>query len=245
MDKQEKDKHGVSLNRRDLLKVITAAPAAALVPLAPRVAEAAKAFPLAGESPSVPYKPQVLNLHEYKTIRVLSDLIIPADERSGSATEARVPEFIDGWLTFNDDMLRTQVLGGLAWFDLESNRHYGHDFVDSTAAEQRQLLDRVAFPGQAAPEDANATAAFNHIRDLVLAGFFTSEIGVKDLPYLGNQIVEDWTGCPAADLQQLGVSYSEDWRHWNSRGERQETSAKKSISRQPSAFSKQDNNAAS
>jgi gluconate 2-dehydrogenase gamma chain len=133
-------------------------------------------------------------------VRVLCDLIIPADERSGSATEAGVPEFIDDWLDFrkqedgNDD-LPAQILGGLAWLDRESARLFGKRFADAAPGQQTQMLDRIAWPERAAPEDRHAAAFFSKLRDLTASGFFSSKMGVADLPYLGNVAVADWKGC--------------------------------------------------
>lgn len=202
------EKNGV-LKRRDMLKVMTALPAAALIPLTPAVAEKAAATPSPASSAVAQtagvYQRQVLNDHEWKTIRVLSDFIIPADDRSGSATEARVPEFIDDWLDFKGGELLAEIRGGLTWLDMESNRAFGHDFVDSTGAQQKQLLDRIAYPKRAAPEDMAGVTFFNRLRDLVVAGFFSSPMGVKDLPYLGNQMLTEWKGCPAEVLEKLGL----------------------------------------
>ena len=82
---------------------------------------------------------------------------------------------------------------------------FGTDFIDSTASQKKQILDRVAYPKKAAPEDASAVAFFNHFRDLVVNGFFTSEIGIRDLPYLGNEPQSEWQGCPTPVLAQLGL----------------------------------------
>jgi gluconate 2-dehydrogenase gamma chain len=201
-----------NLKRRDLLKVLSSLPAAALVPL---TASAGVSSPVGlkdsapQEKPGVskgPYRPKVLNEHEWKTISRLSDLIIPADDRSGSATQAGVLEFIDDWLGFKSGDLLAQVRGGLVWLDMECNRGFNRDFVDSTEAEQKQMLDRIAFPKRAAPEDAAGAGFFSILRDLVVSGFFSSEMGVKDLPYLGNRMLSHWDGCPAEALTKLGFS---------------------------------------
>jgi gluconate 2-dehydrogenase gamma chain len=151
-----------------------------------------------------PYQPKILDAHEWKTVHVLSDLIIPADERSGSATQAGVPEFIDDWLALRGGELLAQIRGGLVWLDMQCNRQFRVDFVACTAAQQKQMLDRIAYPKTAAPDDAPGVAFFNKMRDLVVSGFFSSEMGVKDLPYLGNQMLSQWDGCPPEVLARLG-----------------------------------------
>jgi gluconate 2-dehydrogenase gamma chain len=227
MGKQENEEKISGLSRRDWLKVMTAGPMVAMLPVAPLGAESPSAGPV--DTAGGTYKPKFFTRHQYQTLAVLSDLIIPADDRSGSATEARVPEFIDDLLGATEGRLPvaifggrvgwfdigTAVLGGLTWIDMESKRLYGRDFIDTTAPERKQLLDRIAYPNKAAPENSNAVAAFNHIRDLVVGGFFSSEMGVKDLPYLGNKVEPDWKGCPERDLDQLGVSYNVPWMNWN------------------------------
>jgi gluconate 2-dehydrogenase gamma chain len=212
-----------SFGRRDMLKVLGTVPAAALVPLA--AARAAMPMPRLADpagraaAATAAYQPKVLDPHEWKTIQVLSDIIIPADDRSGSATQAGVPEFIDDWLDFKEQIARpseerevsgssllAQIRGGIIWLDAECNQEFSHDFVDCAWAQQKQVLDRIAYPKEAAPEDAAGVAFFNHLRDLVVSGFFSSEMGVKDLPYLGNQMVSEWNGCPPNVLAKLQLN---------------------------------------
>jgi hypothetical protein len=80
-------------------------------------------------------------------------------------------------------------------------------FIESALSqrEQKQILDRIAYPKPAAPEDAAGVAFFNQLRDLVVSGFFSSKVGVKDLPYLGNQVLQEWNGCPADVMEKLRI----------------------------------------
>jgi hypothetical protein len=198
-----------ALKRRDMLKAMSAVPAAALVTLNAAAAQKISSEPPASAKPvttgMATDKLKILNQHEWKTIRVLSDWIIPADERSGSATDAGVPEFIDDWLDFKGGHLLARIRGGLTWLDIECNRQFSHDFVDCSEAQQKQILDRIAYPKQADPEDLAGVAFFNQMRDLVVSGFFSSKMGVKDLPYLGNQMLTEWNGCPPEVLAKLGL----------------------------------------
>lgn len=208
MDNSEGKTHE-GLKRRDILKVLSVVPAAALLPAGAAAAE----MPIsheggnAAEPRAAGYEPKTLNAHEYKTVVVLSDIIVPADERSGSATQAGVPEFIDDWLGVTGGTQLDSVRGGITWLDLESNRAYGHDFIDASEAEKKQLLDRIAYPKTAAPEDAAGVVFFNQIRNLVLSGFYSSKMGIEDLPYLGNKMLSEWNGCPPNVLAKLGVEY--------------------------------------
>lgn len=183
-----------SVSRRAILHAIGSAPA-----LAAATATAASAQNAAKPA----YQRKIFDAHQWHTVEVLCDLILPADQRSVSATKAGVPEFIDDWLDFRKredgtDMLASQILGGLSWLDQESKRQFGKDFAAAAPAQQKQLLDRIAWPEKAAPEDHNWVAFFNRFRDLTVSGFFSSETGVADLPYLGNKAVAEWKGCDPA-----------------------------------------------
>ena len=75
--------------------------------------------------------------------------------------------------------------------------------MDCSADQQKQMLDSVAYPKTAAPEDAAGVTFFNHLRNLVVSGFFSSKMGVADLPYHGNQMLAEWPGCPAEVLEKI------------------------------------------
>lgn len=198
---------GFRFERRDILKMMTGMPAAMLataVPIASAVAGAAP-LPQAATQSTGAAHPLVFNSHEWRTLRILSDWLIPADAQSGSATQAGVPEFIDDWLNLKQSSLLPEIQGGLTWLDMECHRAFGYDFADCSAARQKQILDRIAYPAKAAPEDAGGVAFFNTLRDLVISGFYTSRTGIGDLPYVGNEPQTQWKGCPEPVLKKLGV----------------------------------------
>jgi len=208
VEEKKKLNRSIRFERRDILKAMTAMPAAALISLTPLSSELAKAAPEQSGVQQGPaaYQPKVLNPHEWKTVRVLCNLIIPADQISGSASQAGVPQFIDDWLDFKRGNLIAEIRGGMTWLDMECNRSFKYDFSDCTTTQQKQLLDRIAYPQKAAREDASAVAFFNSFRDLVVSGFFTSQSGIRDLPYLGNEPQPGWHGCPAPVLAKLGLA---------------------------------------
>ncbi len=187
--------------RRDLLRIAAGLPAAALAG-APRAAAAPAPVSAPPGSPA-PAHPRVLNPHEWRTLRLLADWILPADAISGSAGEAAVPEFIDDWLRLKRGLLPDQIRGGLVWLDLQCRRAYGRRFAGCSRAQQQRMLDRIAYPAKAAPGDAPGVEFFNRLRDLVVSGFYTSRMGVRDLPYLGNEPQSAWNGCPPAVVARL------------------------------------------
>ena len=157
---------------------------------------------------ATPFAPTFFTPHEWDTVRVLVDLIIPRDERSGSATEAGVPEFMDFMMTDRPDG-QTPMRGGLAWLDNESLERNSKTFLEATAQQRTAILDDIAWPKKAKPEMSQGVAFFNMFRDLTASGFWSSKIGVADLDYRGNTFVADWTGCPPEALQKLGVQYED------------------------------------
>jgi gluconate 2-dehydrogenase gamma chain len=184
----------MDVTRRNLIQILGIAPAAA----AQTPAEHDHAAPSAPVRKA--YQRKVFNDHQWRTVQVLSDLIIPADEHSGSATAAGVPEFIDDWLDFRnhedgDQNFSAGVLGGLAWLDLEATQLFQKDFAAAAPAQQKQILDRIAWPARAVAADRRWADFFTRFRDLTVSGFFSSKMGVADLPYLGNKAVAEWKGC--------------------------------------------------
>jgi hypothetical protein len=137
-------------------------------------------------------------------VRILVDLIIPRDERSGSATDAGVPEFMDRMLAlYPRDVL--PLRGGLAWLDHACVDRFGVAFVQCTSAQHIAVLDDIAWPNRAKRELGPGVAFFSDFRDFTASGFFSSRMGVEDLKYEGNTIVPVWNGCPPAALKKLGV----------------------------------------
>jgi gluconate 2-dehydrogenase gamma chain len=198
-----------ALNRRDALKILSAAPVAAGFALTD--AEAAQAHHQAQAAREVArktataFKPKFFTPHEYQTVRVLVDMIIPADERSGSATDAGVPEFMD-FIMIDMPTRQTPMRGGLAWLDLECQERFNKTFLAASEAQRAEVLDDISTYGELKPGLTHGQSFFRSFRDLTASGFWTSKIGIKDLGYIGNTVVPEWTGCPTEALTQLGLS---------------------------------------
>lgn len=145
--------------------------------------------------------------HEMATITVLADIIIPKDEKSGSASDAKVPDFIEFMVKDVPDH-QLPMRGGLRWLDMQMLNRHANPFKDCTAEQQLAIVNEIAFPGKAKPEMQQGVAFFNRMRSLTASGFFTSKIGLDDIGYVGNK-PNQWNGVPDDVLKQYGLSYTE------------------------------------
>ncbi len=196
------------ITRRSMLQRLAAVPAAALFTWTEAEAAAAsrlgRAALQAAAQAGTAFQPAFFSAREWETVRVLVDLIIPRDDRSGSATEAGVPEFMDFMMT--DQKNRQDAMrGGLAWIDLECHRRFDKEFTGCTGAERRQVLDDISWPDRARAEMSHGVRFFATFRDLTASGFWTSKTGIEDLGYQGNVYLAGWDGCPPEALEKLGI----------------------------------------
>jgi hypothetical protein len=211
---KKEDAAGRGLDRREALRRMGSIPLAAGVVLSPARLQAAQAHVHRQATKAGPGKaagPRFFTPHEWATVRVLSDVVIPPDDRSGGATEALVPEFIDFILDDplaeprDRERLQTQMRGGLAWLDRECRRRFGKAFLDCGEGERKAVLDDIAWPEKARPEMGPGATFFTLLRDLVASGFWSSRTGVEDLQYTGNTFVAEWKGCPPEVLAKIGL----------------------------------------
>lgn len=144
---------------------------------------------------------------ELATIAVLADIIIPKDEVSGSATDAKVPEFIDFIVNDMPDH-QLPMRGGISWLNVQCLKRYNNSFVNCSAKQQIEIVDAIAYPDKAKSEMKQGVAFFNLMRNLTATGFYSTEIGWKDIGYIGNQ-PNNWDGVPDDVLKQYGLAYTE------------------------------------
>jgi gluconate 2-dehydrogenase gamma chain len=144
---------------------------------------------------------------ELATITVLADIIIPRDDVSGSASDAKVTEFIE-FMVNDKPEFRTPLRGGLRWLDMYCLNQFGKQFRDLGEKEQLSVVDEIAYPEKARPEFRQGVAFFTLMRNLTMSGFYTTEIGVKDIGFMGNR-PNQWNGVPDDVLKQHQLAYSE------------------------------------
>ena len=145
--------------------------------------------------------------HEMSTIAILADIIIPKDETSGSATDAKVPDFIE-FIVKDMPEHQTPMRGGLRWLDIQCLKRFENSFKDCNHEQQMQMVDEIAWPKKAKPGMAQGVAFFSLVRNLTATGFYTTAIGVKDVGYIGNA-PNQWNGVPDDVLKQYNLAYTE------------------------------------
>jgi gluconate 2-dehydrogenase gamma chain len=189
-----------AISRRDVLKSltigITAGSVLSVIPLeaaehAHKLISAEKAESGGG------YKPKFFSPHQYKTLSALCQAIIPADTDSGGAIEGQAPEFIDLLTSENPDY-QLKLGGGLAWLDSACDDRYEKLYLDCTPQQQKEILDLIAYRSNVDknPEISQGVDFFAFLRMLTADGFFTSEIGIQYLGYIGNTHLKEFHGCP-------------------------------------------------
>ena len=150
---------------------------------------------------------QFFNEHQMETLGVLCALILPANEKYGSATDVGVPDFIE-FMAKDIPAYQTELKGGLMWLDHKSNKDYSVEFKKATPEQQKVILDGIAFPDEKEP--TYEQNFFSLVRNLTVTGYYTSKEGIEDLGYKGNT-PNVWDGVPQDVLDKHGKSYPKEW----------------------------------
>ncbi|OLD19661.1 MAG: transcriptional initiation protein Tat [Acidobacteria bacterium] len=190
-----------SVSRRDILKSLTmGAMAGSVLRVIPTQAAEYAHHLVDAEKAATPggsYTPKFFRPRQYKTLQSLCQTIIPPEGDTGGALEAGAPEFVDLLTSENSDY-QLKLGGGLMWLDATCTDRYGKPYLDCAAPQQKEILDAIAYRANALkdPSLAQGVAFFAFLRNLTADGFFTSEIGIKYLGYIGNKYMPDFPGCP-------------------------------------------------
>jgi hypothetical protein len=189
----------MSISRRDVLKslAMSAAASSVLRTIPAQAAEYAHQMIAAEKAATKVYAPKFFAAHEYKTLQTLCQTIIPADADSGGAIEAGAPEFID-LLTSENTEYQVKLEGGLMWLDGTCSDRYGKVYLDCSPQQQKEILDQIAYRNNALTDErlSQGVEFFTFLRNMTSDGFFTSEIGIKYLGYIGNTFLKEFPGCP-------------------------------------------------
>jgi len=189
----------MTISRRDILKslTLTAVGGSVLRVIPLEAAEYAHRMVQAEKAAGSTYTPKFFSAHAYKMLQSLCNTIIPSDDESKGAIEAGAPEFID-LITSENPEYQVALGGGLMWLDNTCIDRYEKPYVDCTAEQQKEILDQIAYRKNAKkdPSLGQGIEFFSFLRKLTADGFFTSEIGISYLGYIGNTYVQEFPGCP-------------------------------------------------
>lgn len=167
--------------------------------------------------PTSPW-PLTMTAAQLTLLAIVADILIPRDGQVPAASEVHVPAVVDEWISApyqRQQQDRPVILAALAWLDAEATMRYQANFAKLNPAQRLTIIDDIAYNNeQTAPQFKRIANAFSHLRGLVVAAFFCSPEGTKDLGYVGNvPIAGDYPG-PTAEayahlqkvLAELGLS---------------------------------------
>ncbi len=186
---------GQGVRRREVLRILGAAAAAGHFPGFSKWAFACghignAALPIR----PVQYDPQFFTPGEYAMVDCLTELIIPTDATPG-AKEAGVAEFID-FMVASDPEVQYRFRTGLAWLNAHCESNYGKKFLEISHERQNSLLEPLAFKDRARPPEEGGREFFRLIREYTVTGFYTSEIGYKELDNPALKFYSESPECP-------------------------------------------------
>jgi len=151
---------------------------------------------------------RILNPEQLKTVTALSDVILPKVGDSPSASELKVPDFIDEWVSapYPDQVSdREVILPGLKWINDESQKRFKKPFYDLSEAEQFKICDDICHLPKAKRKFKDAARFFAKYRNLTMGGYYTTNEGTREVGYVGNVALAKFEGPPPEVLKFLGV----------------------------------------
>ena len=142
--------------------------------------------------------PKVLPAASFHTLEVLVEAIIPTDERSPGAKEARVADYIDLLLSESDPEVALRWMGGLAALDHNAMARFGAAFASLDAAQLDAILADIS------RNERDPTTPLEEFfvmsKQAAIRGYYSSEIGIhRELRYKGNQFLQEFVGCATED----------------------------------------------
>jgi hypothetical protein len=189
---------GQGIRRREMLRMLGTAAVAAQFPgfskwgfACGHVGNAALAI-----KPAT-YQPQFFTAEEYALAERLAEMIIPSDGTPG-AKDAGVAEFID-FMVANDPDVQYAFRTGLTWLNAHSERIEGKRFLELPAEQQTALLEPLGFKDKARPGEEDGREFFHMMREYTVMGFYTSQIGFKELDNPALRFYDESPECPHRD----------------------------------------------
>jgi hypothetical protein len=150
--------------------------------------------------------PLTFNKKQHRTVAALCDVILPADDKSPSASQLKVPDFLDEWISApypKQQADQKEILTGLVWLEAESTRRFHKDFADLSEDQQHQICDDICSVEKASSAMKASARFFDKFRELAMGGFYSTPEGSRDIQYLGNVPLTKFDGPPPEVLKYL------------------------------------------
>jgi gluconate 2-dehydrogenase gamma chain len=186
---------GQGVGRREVLRILGTAAAAAHFPGFSKWSFACGHIGNAAlQIKPADYHPQFFTAPEYAIVERLTEIIIPTDATPG-AKEAGVAEFID-FMVFSDPEQQYPFRTGLAWLDAHSEQNLSKKFIGLTPEQQTSLLEPLGVKAKARPGEEYGRSFFAMMREFTVTGFYTSQIGYKELDNPSLKFYSESPECP-------------------------------------------------
>ena len=220
LESTDSSQPGARLSRREVLKWFAAATAATQLDNVESLSFAATPAPIQsskgyGTDPDLTQHyepgdvwPPTLTSAQNRLVTALADLILPADDLGPSASELRVPDFIDEWISApypRQQADRGKILLGLEWLEKESHTRFSQGFTTLTELQMSAIVDDICWPADAKPKDKKAAGFFQTFRNIAAGAYYATEPGWKAIGYVGNVPLPAFNGPPPEVLALLGV----------------------------------------
>ncbi len=191
------------MQRREVLRLLVTGTALQLAP--------AKLFAVMREARSLVQahgSPHTLSAHQYETVKVMAEMIIPKTDTPG-ATDVGTADFIDLVLSeWYDEPERNRFFNGLNEVDLRAQKLFGKVFVDCSIEQEADILaalgDKMADASKVFTSSVRSQSlrGYSHdssfyamFRRLTLTAYYTSEAGATDELHF-EMIPGEYHGCP-------------------------------------------------
>ena len=157
-----------------------------------------------GASGASAYHPRFFEPDEFKTVEILTELIIPSDDTPG-AREAQVARYID-FVVFSaaefKPTLQVEWKQGLASLDRLSREKHQRPFHGLAASDQESLLTAMSLPERQRDARHAGFGFYLLVKGMTLEGFYTSRVGLIDvLGYKGLSVLSEFPGCTHPEHQ--------------------------------------------
>jgi gluconate 2-dehydrogenase gamma chain len=188
---------GQDLQRREMLRIMATAAAASKFPGFAKWSFICSHDRAVESIRPEGYQPLFFSPSEYALVERLTELIIPNDTTPG-AKEAGVAEFVDFMVAHNTDKQYSMRLG-ISWLNAHCERLFGKTFMSLLAAQQVAVLEPLAYKAKHHAGEEDGRNFFLAIKELTVMGFYTTEIGYKEIDNPALKFYAKSPACPHVD----------------------------------------------